>query len=77
MVLRESLTLVGLGVVIGTLAALAASRLVTAMLFGVTGADPVTYVSVGIALVFVALLAASLPARRASRIDPIEALRKG
>jgi predicted permease len=77
MVLRESLTLVGLGVVIGTLAALAASRLVTAMLFGVTGADPLTYVSVGIALVVVALLAASLPARRASRIDPIEALRKG
>jgi predicted permease len=77
MVLRESLTLVGLGVAVGTAAALLASRLVTAMLFGVTGADPLTYVSVGLALVFVALVASSLPARRASRIDPIEALRKG
>jgi predicted lysophospholipase L1 biosynthesis ABC-type transport system permease subunit len=76
MVLRESLTLVGVGVVVGTMAALAASRLVTAMLFGVTGSDPITYVSVAGVLLAIAFVASSIPARRASRIDPIEALRR-
>jgi putative ABC transport system permease protein len=49
--------------------------LVTNLLFGVTGADPVTFVVVPVLLLAVALVATLLPARRASRVDPVEALR--
>jgi predicted permease len=75
MVLREAMILAVLGIVIGLPAALAASRLVAAMLYGLKPTDPVTIVSAMAVLVAVALLAGYLPARRASRVNPIEALR--
>jgi predicted permease len=75
MILRESLILVCLGIVTGIAGACAAGRLVATMLFGLTATDPLTYGVVALALVAIALLASLLPARRASRIDPIVALR--
>jgi predicted permease len=75
MVLREVMTLAALGIVIGVPAVLAASRLVATMLYGLKPTDPWTIVSATSVLVVVALLAGYLPARRASRVDPMVALR--
>jgi len=75
MILRESLTLVGAGLLVGTVAAYSAARAISAMLFGLSPGDPLTYAAVTLSLVAVAVLAASLPARRASRIDPMVALK--
>jgi putative ABC transport system permease protein len=74
-VLRESLALALLGVAFGSAAALLLSRVVAAMLFGVSAMDLVTYGGVSLLLATVVLLAAWLPARRATRVDPITALR--
>ncbi|HKW62769.1 MAG TPA: ABC transporter permease [Candidatus Acidoferrum sp.] len=74
-VLRESLVLVIAGIAIGVPAALAGGRLVRTMLFGLGFADPVVIVSAAALLAIVAALAAFLPARRASRVDPMVALR--
>ncbi len=73
--LRESLVLVALGVVLGSVAAWGAAHLITTMLYGVTAADPVTYAGATILLVVIALGASFLPARRAARTDPMVALR--
>jgi predicted permease len=75
MMLRESLTLVCLGVAVGLAAAYGASRLVATMLFGLSPTDPLTYGAVAALLIAVALLASLLPARRASLLDPMTALR--
>jgi len=75
MVLRETLTLTFTGLAVGVPCALAASRLVAHMLFGVSPSDPVTLMAVGILLATVACLAGYFPARRAIEVDPIEALR--
>jgi predicted permease len=75
MVLRESLTLAGAGLLLGVAAAAAAGRLVAAMLFGLSTLDVTVYAAVAGLLTAVALLSALLPARRASRIDPMSALR--
>jgi ABC-type antimicrobial peptide transport system permease subunit len=75
MVLREILILVTSGLVIGVPAALAGDRLVSNMLFGLKPIDPVTLVSATIVLLMVAAIAGYLPARRASRADPMVALR--
>jgi predicted permease len=75
MILRESLGLVCAGLVIGLIAASAASRLVSAMLFGLSVTDPVTYGAAASVLAAVALLASLLPAYRASRVDPMTAFR--
>jgi predicted permease len=75
MILRESLKLIAGGVALGLLAACAASRLVAAMLFDVSPIDPVTYAAVALLLVAVALAASLLPARRATKVDPMTALR--
>jgi predicted permease len=75
LVLRESLALLVLGTVLGTMAAQGASRFVESMLFGLTPGDPLTYGSVAAGLVAVALLAALIPARRAAQVDPLVALR--
>ena len=76
MVLSGGMKLALLGVVIGTAAALALSRLVTSMLYEVTAFDPLSYLATGLILLAVAALACYVPARRAMRIDPIAALRQ-
>jgi len=75
MVLREILILTLAGVVVGGLCALAASRLLGHLLFGVSASDPITIAVVTLALVAVAALAGYVPVRRAMRVDPMEALR--
>jgi len=76
LVLRGTFGLVGVGVMLGLPAAWAASRLVATMLFGLSPTDPVTVAFATAVLVLVAALAAYLPARRASRVDPVVALRE-
>jgi predicted permease len=63
------------GAVLGILGAWASTRLVSSLLFGVTATDPITFVGVSLLLVVVAVLASWLPARRATKVDPMEALR--
>jgi predicted permease len=75
MVLGQGVRLAGLGIAIGLLAALGITRVMAAFLFGVQPADPLTFGAVSTLLVATALLACYLPARRATRIDPIVALR--
>jgi ABC-type antimicrobial peptide transport system permease subunit len=74
-VLRETLALTLLGIAIGVPCALATSRLIASTLFSVSSHDLATLAAVSLLLVAVALLAGYLPARRASAIDPIIALR--
>ena len=74
-VIRESLTLVLIGAGIGLAAALSTTRIVASRLFGVTTTDPVTLGGATAILVSFALLASWIPARRAARVNPIDALR--
>jgi predicted permease len=73
--LRHGVLLAGLGIAIGLVAAGLTTRLMSALLFGVSALDVVTYAAVAVALGATALLATYLPAMRASRIDPADALR--
>ncbi|HEV8042313.1 MAG TPA: ABC transporter permease [Bryobacteraceae bacterium] len=73
--LRPGVILTLTGVALGLAAAQGATRLMASLLFGVSPADPITFVGVPIALAFVALLACWIPARRAVRIPPVSALR--
>jgi predicted permease len=72
---RDSLALTVVGVAIGLAGAVAATRLLAGILFGVTPLDPGTFTAVALMLTFVAMLAAHIPARRAARLDPTMALR--
>jgi predicted permease len=74
-VLRETLVLVFIGIAIGVPAALAGTRLIRSLLFGLGFADPIVIVSAAALLALVAALAGFVPARRASRVDPMVALR--
>jgi len=75
MVLRQAFLLVIAGVFVGLPAAAAVGRLLTRMLFGVRPVEPLTFTLAALAMFMVAVLAAYLPARRASRVDPMMALR--
>jgi len=75
MVVREAMVLVAIGVAFGLLGAVALTRLLSNMLYGIKGLDPLTFISVSVLLAAVGALASYLPARRASRIDPMLALR--
>jgi ABC-type antimicrobial peptide transport system permease subunit len=75
MILRETLTLVLLGLVIGVPTALLAAKFISSQLFGLKPADPVALIGAAVLLTIVALLAGYVPARRASRVNPLNALR--
>jgi ABC-type antimicrobial peptide transport system permease subunit len=75
MVLRQGFILAGMGVVLGLGAAFGLTRLMDSLLYGVEPADPLTFGIVALALTLVALLASWIPARRAARTDPLEAIR--
>jgi predicted lysophospholipase L1 biosynthesis ABC-type transport system permease subunit len=74
-VLREALRVVGVGVVLGLAAALALNRFISSLLFGLAPNDLLTITAATCSTILAALLAAYLPARRASRVDPMVALR--
>jgi predicted permease len=75
LVMREVLVLVGTGLVLGLVASWGLSRFVSSQLYGVTGSDPTTIAAACVALASVAALAGYVPARRATRVNPVLALR--
>jgi putative ABC transport system permease protein len=76
MVLRQGLGVTLVGVAVGLVAAVAATRVLSSLLFGVSDRDPVTFAGVTALLIGVSALASYLPARRAGNIDPLEAIRQ-
>jgi len=75
MMLGQGLRLAVVGVALGLLGAIALTRLLKGLLFGISASDPWTFTVIAVLLVGVALLACLIPARRATRVDPLEALR--
>ncbi len=75
LIVKQGITLVLIGLALGMAGALALTRLLATLLFGVTTRDPATFVAIALILSFVALLACYVPAWRATRVDPLEALR--
>ena len=76
MVLRETVLLVAMGIAIGLPSALVITRLVSAMLVNLSASDPPTFVAASLLMLVVAIFAGFAPAARASRIDPMVALRE-
>jgi predicted permease len=74
-VLREAIVLAGMGIALGILMALALARILSSVVFGIAPYDPTTMLASALVLVAVAALSAGIPARRAAKIDPMEALR--
>ncbi|HEX8091819.1 MAG TPA: FtsX-like permease family protein, partial [Blastocatellia bacterium] len=75
LILGHGVRLVGVGVVIGLAGGIASTRLISSLLFGVSAVDPVTFALTPLILVFVAISACYIPARKATRVDPVIALR--
>jgi putative ABC transport system permease protein len=75
LVLSQGMVLTLIGVVIGTGGAIWLTRLMKTMLFGVSATDPVTFIAIALLLAVVAMLASYVPARRATKVDPLVALR--
>ena len=77
MVVLEGSRVVAVGVVLGVGVGLAATRILSGILYGVETADPVTFAAVATVMRAVGMLASYVPARRASSVDPVEAIREG
>jgi predicted permease len=75
MVIRQGMTMAGAGTAIGVLAALLFTRLMSSLLFGISPADPMTFLVIPLLLIAVAFAACYVPARRATRVDPLQVLR--
>jgi len=75
LILRKGIMLAGTGIIVGLVGALALTRLMTSLLYGVTATDTLTFAGVSITMLLVAMAASYLPARRATKIDPLDALR--
>ena len=75
LVIRQGATLAMAGIALGLLGALAVTRILSTLLFGVSPTDPFTFAAVSLVLIAVALAASFIPARRAAKIDPVVALR--
>jgi putative ABC transport system permease protein len=75
LVLRQGMLMVSIGLAIGVAGAMAVSRFLSSWLYGVSARDPLTFIAVPMGLALVALVASYLPARRATRVDPVIALR--
>ena len=75
LVVGGGLRLTTLGVVVGVATAAASTRVLASLLYGVSPADPVSFAAITVLVIGIALTASYLPARRATRIDPMEALR--
>ncbi len=75
LIMRKGVTLTLIGIAIGLAIALALSHVMTALLFGIAPTDATTFIAVSMLLIFVALLACYIPARRATKVDPLVSLR--
>ena len=76
LVARQAVALNALGIGVGLVAAFGMTRLMSTMLYGVAATDPLTFVSVTAFLTAVTLMAGYIPARQATRVNPVQALRK-
>jgi len=75
MIVKDGAKIIGIGLLLGIGGALVLTRLLEALLFGVTTRDPFTFLFIAVLLSVVAMLACCIPALRATRVDPLEALR--
>lgn len=75
MIMKQGVLLIGAGIVVGLISSFALTRLLRQLLFGVSVTDPLTFVTITFTLAIIALLACYIPARRATKVDPLTALR--
>jgi ABC-type antimicrobial peptide transport system permease subunit len=75
MTVRQGLKLVGAGMILGLAAAFLLTRVMATLLYGISATDPMTFIGISLVLLAVAVLASYVPALRATKVDPITALR--